>query len=301
VLTIEEAAPLAARTTAGFREEYPFAPRFHAQPGGLQHYVDEGPIDAPPVLCVHGNPTWSFLYRRVVRELSPTRRVVAPDHLGCGLSEKPQGWSYRLADHVDNLERLVLALDLRRITLVVHDWGGAIGAGFAVRHPERIERLFVMNTAAFPAARIPRRIAVCRTPGLGPLMVRGLNAFAHAAVHMAVERPGAMTPAVRKGLLAPYASWGERVAVQRFVEDIPMSPTHPSYATLQRIDRGLRRLRDRPVRLAWGMRDWCFTPAFLEMWERRFPLAETLRVEDAGHYLLEDAPERVIPWLAEWC
>lgn len=301
MLTLSEALPAAARTTAAFREEYPFQPRFLAQPGGLQHYVDEGPQEAPAVLCVHGNPTWSFLYRRVVEALAPTRRVVAPDHLGCGLSEKPQGWSYRLADHIDNLERLVLHLGLERITLVVHDWGGAIGAGLAVRRPDLIERLFIMNTAAFPAAHIPLRIAACRIPGLGPLMVRGLNAFAHAAVHMAVEQPGSMTPVVRKGLLAPYGSWQERVAVQRFVEDIPMSPEHPSHATLQRIDRGLRQLRGKPVRLAWGMRDWCFTPAFLEMWERRFPLAETLRVEDAGHYLLEDAPERVLPWLVEWC
>lgn len=298
---LSAAAVEASRAVAGFREEYPFTPHLFAQPGGLQHYLDEGPEDAPPVLCVHGNPTWSFFYRRVVRALSPTRRVVVPDHLGCGLSEKPASWSYRLQDHIDNLERLVLSLDLERITLVVHDWGGAIGSGFAVRHPERIERLFVMNTAAFPADRIPLRIAACRIPLLGPLMVRGANAFAHAAVHMAVERPAVMTPSVRKGYLAPYGSWAERVAIQRFVEDIPMSPDHPSFATLQRIDRGLRSLRGKPVRLAWGMRDWCFTPAFLEMWERRFPLAESLRLEDAGHYLLEDAPERVLPWLTEWC
>ncbi len=303
VLTADPStARLHAATSActSFQDEYPFAHHFLDTPAGALHYVDEGPRDASPLLCVHGNPTWSFFYRRVIEQFAPTRRVVAPDHLGCGLSDKPQDWTYRLADHVDNLERLVLELDLRDITLVVHDWGGAIGAGLAVRHPDRIARLFVMNTAAFPSSRIPLRIAVCRTPLLGELAVRGFNAFARAAVHMATEAPGRMTPTVRKGYLAPYDSWRSRIATHRFVQDIPMSPSHPSYATLQAIDSDLRLLRGKPMRIAWGERDWCFTPAFREEWERRFPLAEVLALPDAGHYLLEDAHERVLPWLAEW-
>lgn len=293
-------ADAARRLCAGFRGEYPFEPHFFPTRAGDLHYVDEGPRDAAPILCVHGNPTWSFYYRRLVKEFSADWRVVAPDHIGCGLSEKPQGWSYRLADHIANLEELVLGLDLQRITLVVHDWGGAIGCGVAVRHPERFERIFVTNTAAFLANRIPMRINVCKTPFLGELAVRGLNAFARAAVTMAIEDGSRMTPEVRSGYLAPYDSWETRIATHRFVRDIPMSPGHPSYATLAAIDEALPRLREKPMRIAWGMRDWCFTPEFEAMWEERFPQAEVLKLEQAGHYLLEDAHEEVLPWLREF-
>jgi len=282
-----------------FRGEYPFEPHFLETPAGALHYLDEGPRDAAPVLCVHGNPTWSFYYRRLVRELSASHRVIAPDHLGCGLSDKPQEWSFRLADHVANLERLVLELDLRDLTLVVHDWGGAIGFGVAGRHPERFARFLVMNSAAFPADRIPLRIEVCRTPLLGELAVRGLNAFARAALVMATAHHERMTPEVRRGYLAPYDSWRNRIATHRFVADIPMSAQHPSWSALIEVAAGLESLRKKPMRIAWGERDWCFTPAFREMWQERFPEAEVLRIEHAGHYVLEDAHEEIIPWLTE--
>ncbi|MFT7487051.1 MAG: pimeloyl-ACP methyl ester carboxylesterase, partial [Candidatus Paceibacteria bacterium] len=239
-------------------------------------------------------------YRKLIQRLSSSHRVVAPDHIGCGLSDKPQDWGYRLEDHIQKLEQLVLELDLRNITLVVHDWGGAIGCGFATRHAQRIARVFVMNTAAFPGGRIPRRIQVCRTPFVGEYAVRGLNAFARAAIDMAVESTEGMPAKVRRGFLAPYDSWAHRIAVFRFVMDIPLEPSHPSYATLEAIDKQLQRLASKPMRIAWGEKDWCFTPAFREMWEQRFPAAETMAIEDAGHYLLEDAHERVLPWLEEW-
>lgn len=282
-----------------FRGEYPFAPNFLEVEGGALHYLDEGPREGRPILCVHGNPTWSFYYRRLVREFSTDHRVIAPDHLGCGLSDKPQEWSFRLADHVANLERLVLELDLKEITLVVHDWGGAIGFGVASRHPERFARFLVMNSAAFPADRIPFRINVCRTPLLGEWAVRGLNAFARAATVMAMEHHERMTPEVRRGYLAPYDSWRNRIATIRFVTDIPMKASHPSWPALREIEAGLAKLRGKPLRLAWGEKDWCFTPAFREMWQERFPDAEVLRIEHAGHYVLEDAHEEILPWLRE--
>ena len=297
---LKERAQDAEQLCHSFREEYPFAHHYLDTDAGALHYVDEGPRDASPILCIHGNPTWSFYYRRLIRQFRGEQRVIAPDHMGCGLSDKPQDWSYRLADHVDNLERLVLELDLTNITLVVHDWGGAIGCGLATRHPGRIARVLVMNTAAFPGGRIPGRIRVCRTPLLGSLAVRGMNSFARAAVEMAVENAGVMTPSVRKGYLAPYDSWAHRVAVQRFVEDIPLSPDHPSYATLQGIDSDLRLLRNKPVGIVWGEKDWCFTPVFRREWERRFPLASRLTIENAGHYVLEEAHKLILPWFAEW-
>jgi len=283
---------LTDRDVPAWRSLYPFTSHFHPIGPHRIHYLDEGPRDAPPLLLVHGNPTWSFYWREAVLRFRDRFRVVAIDHLGCGLSDKPQDGSYRLADHVANLESLALHLDLRDLTLGVHDWGGAIGMGFATRHPERIARLVVTNSAAFRSSRMPLRIAACRVPLFGPLAVRGLNGFARAATFMASER--GLRADVSAGLLAPYASWNERIAVMRFVEDIPMAASHPSWRTLLAIEEALPRLRERPMLLVWGERDWCFTPAFREEWQRRFPGAEVEAIADAGHYVLEDAPERVL-------
>ena len=278
-----------------WRDLYPFAPHPLAVGPHTLHYVDEGA--GRPVLFVHGNPTWSFYWRDLIQAVRGTHRAVAIDHLGCGLSDKPQDGPYRLRDRIDHLEQLVLALDLREVTLVVHDWGGAIGFGMAARQPDRIARLCVFNTAAWPSTRMPWRIAACRIPGLGPLGVRGLNGFAGAALRMATEK--GLAPEVKAGLVAPYDSWANRVAVQRFVEDIPMSPSHPSWATLTEVAAGIAQFRDRPARIAWGERDWCFTPAFRAEWEERLPNAQVHRYEDAGHYVIEDAKERVAPLLME--
>lgn len=261
------------------------------QPGGRMHYVDQGPREAPVLLCVHGNPSSSFLFRSLVEEFSGEFRVVAPDHLGCGRSDKPLDWSYRLVDHVENLERLVTALELGNITLVMHDWGGAIGMGMARRQPQRIARLVATNTAAFRSTRMPLRIRACRTPLIGPFLVTHFNAFAGLAVHLAVERR--LDPATKAAYLAPFDTPAHRIAVRRFVEDIPMSPAHPSWNELSAIEDSLAGFGDRPVCLIWGERDWCFTPHFRREWMRRFPKAEVHALPDAGHWLYEDAPEEV--------
>jgi pimeloyl-ACP methyl ester carboxylesterase len=278
----------------GFEEEYPFESREFRLDGLRYHYVDEGAGSGPTLLFVHGNPTWSFAFRNLLKGLSPHYRVVAVDHIGCGFSDKPQDYPYRLAQHIANLERFVVGLDLRDVTLVAHDWGGAIGMGTAARLPDRFSRFVLFNTAAFRSRKMPLRIAVCRIPMLGSIGVRGLNLFARAALRMAVARPERLTPAVRRGYLAPYGSWRDRVAVLRFVQDIPLSPTHPSYGTLLSIEESLPRFRDRPMLLVWGEQDWCFTTEFLDEFQRRFPAAETLRLPDAGHYVFEDAPEPIL-------
>ena len=280
---------------ADWRAEYPFEGAKFQQPAGLMNYVDAG--EGRPVLFVHGNPTWSFYWRAALTALQRTHRVIAPDHLGCGLSDKPQDWSYRLADHIDNLERLVLALNLRDITLVVHDWGGAIGMGVATRHPDRFRDFVITNTAAFRAPKIPIRIAVCRTPILGELAVRGLNGFAGAAVYMATER--GLSPTARAGLLAPYDSWQSRIATHRFVLDIPMRPSHPSWETIVAIEDGLPALAAKPMRLVWGERDWCFSPWFRLEFERRFPAARSFPLADVGHYVMEDAPDQLVEHIRE--
>jgi haloalkane dehalogenase len=142
---------------------------------------------------------------------------------------------------------------------------------------------------------VPRRIAACRLPLLGTWAVRGWNAFARAALTMAVEKPERMTADVRAGLLAPYDSWANRVAIDQFVRDIPFSPRHPTWRVLEGIEAGLARLVDRPIQLIWGMRDWCFRPECLERFAQHWPAAEIHRLEDCGHYVVEDAHERIVP------
>ncbi|MEM1062444.1 MAG: alpha/beta fold hydrolase [Planctomycetota bacterium] len=273
-----------------FAAEYPFAHHYADVGGHRMHYVDEG--SGPVLLCVHGNPTWSFAWRHVVTAFRDRFRVVAVDHIGCGLSDKPQEAAYTLDWHIENLGRLVERLGLTDITLVAHDWGGAIGTGLATRRPELFTRFVLMNTAAFRVSGIPFRIRVCRWPGLGPLGVRGFNLFAGMATTMTVER--SLLPAAKAGYLFPYNSWANRVAVQRFVEDIPQRPGDASYDTLVAIEEGLAELQDRPMLLPWGMKDWCFSPKFLDEFRRRFPNAEVHEFADAGHYVFEDAKDELI-------
>jgi pimeloyl-ACP methyl ester carboxylesterase len=299
VLDDEARTRAAIDRLAPIRDEYPFTPRFHSVSGGHIHYVDEGPRDADPIVCVHGNPTWSFAFRRIVRAFSKQQRVIAIDHLGCGLSDKPAEWDYHLSDHAENLRSLCKALNLHRITLVLHDWGGAIGMGFARREPDRIARILALNTAAFPSTRMPLRIRAARMPGLGPFLVRDMNAFAVLATRMALHDPSRLTPIARRGFLLPYPTKSSRVAIQRFVEDIPMSASHRSWPELSATADALPHFADRPVALCWGERDWCFTPEFRAEWERRFPRAQVTRCEDAGHYVFEEAPEQVERALTE--
>ncbi|QDV16713.1 Haloalkane dehalogenase [Gimesia panareensis] len=280
------------------KEEYPFASHWLKIDGHQYHYLDEG--QGTPLLMVHGNPTWSFAWRRLVKQLSQSYRVIAVDHMGCGLSDKPQDYPYTLANHIANLKTLIQELDLQQITLFAHDWGGAIGMGAAVDLPERFEKFVLMNTAAFRSQEIPLRIAVCRIPLLGAWGVRGLNLFSGAAIKMAVEKHERMTPEVKAGFLGPYNNWQNRVAVHRFVQDIPLKPSHPSYDTLVHVDEGLAQFQGHPLLLIWGEQDWCFTTNFLDEFERRFPQAETLRIPDAGHYVFEDAHEIMLPRIEQF-
>ena len=215
-----------------------------------------------------------------------------------GLSDKPEEYAYTLATRIADIEALVASLGLRRVHLVVHDWGGAIGFGFAARHPELIGRIVILNTAAFASPHIPARIALCKAPVLGPLVVRGLNGFAGPATWMAMHRRP-LTPTEKRGYLLPYDSWGNRVAVSAFVRDIPLNPAHPTWAPLAATEAGLAQFRDRPVLLVWGGKDFCFNDTFLARWRELFPAARCERIADAGHYVLEDAAADVIPLIHE--
>jgi len=270
---------------------YPFKGASCATPEGTLHYIDEG--DGPAVVMLHGNPTWSFFYRDLVLALRDSHRCLALDHLGCGLSDKPQRADYTLAGHIRRARAWLGQTGAERFHLVLHDWGGPIGLGLADALRERVESITLFNTAGFPFPSIPLRIAVCRWPLLGTLLTRGANAFVAAATVMTTVEP--LSEAVKAGYRLPYGSWADRVAVDAFVKDIPMRRRHRSRAPLEAIADSLAGWRDHPVQLVWGMRDWCFHPAILAEWERRLPQAAVHRLPQAGHYLMEDAGERIFP------
>jgi len=194
-------------------------------------------------------------------------------------------------------DRVLASLDLTRVTLVLHDWGGPIGLGYARRHADAIAGLVLSNTAAFPLdGRLPLRLAACRWPVFGKLAVRGLNAFARAATYMAVEHP--LAAEVKRGYLLPYDSWENRVATHEFVADIPLDPEHPSWRELAAIERDLQLFQEHPVHLLWGARDWVFTPRILQEWRRRLPRASVTTFADAGHYLFEDRAQDYVSELS---
>jgi cis-3-alkyl-4-acyloxetan-2-one decarboxylase len=281
--------------SVAWRSLYPFTSHELSLGAWRYHYVDEGAGE--PLVMVHGNPTWSFYFRQLISAFRDRYRVLAPDHLGCGLSDKPQDYPYCLATHTANLVQFLERLELRGVTLLVHDWGGAIGLGAALQVPERVACLVLFNTGAFPPPFIPWRIRVCRFPGCGTWAIRRWNLFARAALRMAVHKHERMTSTVRAGLLAPYDSWEHRVAIDRFVADIPASPRHPTWQVLADLERGLPSLADRPIQLIWGLRDWCFRPNCLDRFEQLFPAAEVHRLPDAGHYVIEDAHEQIVPFV----
>jgi len=270
---------------------YPYTSRSINLDGNNLAYIDEG--KGQTVVMLHGNPTWSYMYRNLIWSLQKHYRVIAPDHLGCGLSDKPQKYTYHLENHINNLEVLLGKSNVEKCVLIMHDWGGAIGMGWAGRHPEKVVGLVVLNSAAFRSEYIPLRISICRWPLLGPILVRGLNCFARAALFMAVTKK--MGPEVAAGYLHPYDSWKNRIGVMRFVEDIPMHENHPSWKTLVEVESNLELLRKRPMLLCWGGKDFCFNDLFYQEWKKRFPDAESFYFKEAGHYVLEDAFPMIMP------
>lgn len=280
--------------------DYPYSSHFVEIQGHKLHYLNEGPPGAEPVIMLHGNPTWSYYYRKLVLGLREQYHCIVPDHIGMGLSDKPREGEYdfMFTRRADDLAELLETLGIRdKLTLVLHDWGGMIGMRFASRWPERIRRLVILNTAAFrlPAGRkLPLPLVAGRIPLVNALLNQGLNAFSRGAARYCVTRRR-MPREVRAAYLAPYDSWHNRLAVRKFVEDIPLKPGRPGYDALLQVEEGLSRFRDLPALICWGMRDFVFDETFLEEWTRRFPLAEVHRFVDAGHYVLEDAAAEIVP------
>lgn len=260
-------------------------------------YLDEGPRDAPIILMLHGNPSWSYLYRNLILHLKDSFRCIAPDHLGCGNSNKPQDYPYHFENHVHNIKQLVSHLNLTSFSLVVHDWGGAIGAALSCAHPEKITSFTAMNTAAFLSKRLPARINICRTPLIGEVLVRHFNAFAAGATYMAVATK--MERDVANDFTYPYHDWKSRIATHRFVTDIPRSPLDYSYNYMKQVDHDFAQLK-MPLQIIWGGKDFCFDDSFYDTWRQRFPQAPHHYFNDAGHYLLEDRGHTIYPLIHDF-
>jgi cis-3-alkyl-4-acyloxetan-2-one decarboxylase len=280
--------------------DYPFTPkRIEVRPGISMSYLDEGPRDGEIVLMLHGNPSWSYYWRHLVLGLRDKYRCIVPDHVGMGLSDKPgdADYTYTLQSRVDDLTRLLDMLGINGpLTMAVHDWGGMIGFGWALTHEAQVRRLLITNTAAFPlpaAKPLPWQLKLGRDMKLGALMIRGFNAFAAGAARDGVMRK--MPADVRRAYEAPYDSWANRIATLRFVQDIPMGAGDPAWTLLNAAAKRLPAYADRPAFIGWGLRDFVFDHHFLEHFRNALPQAEAHAFEDAGHYVLEDKHEVLVP------
>jgi cis-3-alkyl-4-acyloxetan-2-one decarboxylase len=272
----------------GLESVYPFRSHFLQLGKYNLNYVDEG--QGQPILMLHGNPTWSFYYRNLISTFKSNYRTVVPDHMGCGLSDKPQDYNYNLETHIHNTYQLIRFLDLKKIILIVHDWGGAIGFGLVTRYPELFDKIVILNTAAYPSPHIPQRINLLRQGKFGEWLTRKFNLFAWPATFMTTTKK--LPKFIKAGYLLPYDSWDNRVAVARFVQDIPMDNTHPTYSTLNEILNKLPTLQH-PKLILWGGKDFCFNHHFFEKWVSLYPDADAHWFANAGHYVLEDALDEV--------
>ncbi|MFA6714806.1 MAG: alpha/beta fold hydrolase [Victivallaceae bacterium] len=284
---------------AEIKSEYPFKSNIIKVKSYDYHYVDEGKDNGEEtLLMVHGNLSWSFMFRNLINELSQDYRVIAPDHLGCGLSDKPQDFPYRLETHIDNLESLLFALKLKKVTLIMHDWGAAIGMGLAMRHPGKIARLVILNSSAFSLPWLPLRVNFLRIPWLNKKFVRDSSLFLNISLQMLCRK--ALPPIVKKGYKYPYQTSEDRIALLRFIQDLPLDPEHVSFEVLLEIEHGLWMFRETPVCLVWGMRDWYFSRRYLKRWTLYYPQAQVLELEDAGHYVLEDECARSAAFIRDF-
>ncbi|MGK0299037.1 MAG: pimeloyl-ACP methyl ester carboxylesterase [Gammaproteobacteria bacterium] len=280
--------------------DYPFTSNYSNISGFKMHYLDEGPTDAEPVVMLHGNPSWSFYYRKLVTALMNDYRCIVPDHIGMGLSDKPHAGEYdfHFTQRSDDLTILLKNLSIKKnITLVLHDWGGMIGMNWANQFPEAVSRIIILNTGAFHLPRekiLPMSIKLGRIPFVNSILIQGFNAFCRGAIKFCVTR-APMSSDVAAAYLAPYNNWANRLAVKNFVEDIPIDDNDRGYKTITKVEFGLKNFQSLPILICWGMKDFVFDETFLNNWTKHFPDAETHRFNDAGHYVLEDAANDIIP------
>jgi len=284
-----------------FDGTFPFVPHYLDMDGFSMHFVDEG--GGEPLLLLHGDPTWGYLWRKFIPTLAKHRRCIVPDQMGMGKSGTPQDlYPYRLWHHIANLEALVLHLDLCNLTLVLHDWGGPVGLGVAIRHPHQIKRLVLMNTWAFapwPGGPLPRLVELIRSER-GEKFVLEKNGYLEPALLGTTHHPEKLTETVMDAYRAPFPTPATRRALLCWSRDIPVRETDSSYAEMKVIEEGLPLFTRTPTLLVWGMKDPVLPELVLRRWQRIYPRAITRELEDASHFLQEDAPERIIGIVEEF-
>jgi haloalkane dehalogenase len=295
--------------------DYPFTPqRIEIRPGIALSYLDEGPRDGDVVVMLHGNPSWSYYWRQLVLGLRDPAsgnaasgkgyRCIVPDHVGMGLSDKPDDavaapptYDYTLQSRVDDLSALLDRLGITGpVTLAVHDWGGMTGFGWALSHMAQVKRLVILNTAAFPlpaAKPMPWQLSLGRDSRIGGWLIRRFNLFARGAAWLGTQRR--LPAAVRRAYIAPYSGWRNAISTLRFMQDIPLREGDPAWPLVAEAGRRLHEFADRPAFIGWGLRDFVFDRHFLEGFRRALPDAEIHAFDDAGHYVLEDRHEVLVP------
>ena len=290
--------------------DYPFTPlRVEVRSGIEMSYLDEGARDGEVVVMLHGNPSWSFYWRHLVLGLRDRYRCIVPDHVGMGLSDKPDDapgaaprYDYTLQSRVDDLGALLDTLGISGpVTLVVHDWGGMIGFGWALSHMDRVKRLVILNTAAFPlpgAKPMPWQLSLGRDSRPGGWLIRRFNLFARGAAWLGTRQR--LPAAVREAYIAPYRGWSNAISTLRFMQDIPLREGDPAWSLVAESGRRLHEFADRPAFIGWGLRDFVFDRHFLEGFREALPQAEVHAFEDAGHYVLEDKHEALVPAIREF-
>ncbi len=272
-----------------FEGTFPYIPHYQEINDFQMHYVDEGAGE--PIVMFHGMPTWSYLYRNFIESLSKNNRVVVPDQMGFGKSDVPQDKPYRLEQHLDNTIKLLVGLDLHDITLVVQDWGGPIGIGFGVHHPERIKRMVIMNTS----------IGVMKEgskPWYQPLVEKGIYESVISnigdLVKSGIYNKNMVNGIMLKAYNAPFPDKESLIGAFAWPKDIPVGDSHPSAAIMKKIRNNLDVLKDKQKILIWGMKDPIFPIKTISWWEKSYPGIKKFEIENASHFLQEDAPQEII-------
>lgn len=290
--------------------DYPFSPhRLEVRPGITMSYLDEGPRDGEVIIMLHGNPSWSYYWRHLVTGLCDRYRCIVPDHVGMGLSDRPDDaaaaqpqYDYTLQSRIDDVGTLLTHLGITGdVTLAVHDWGGMIGFGWALRDPSRVKRLVITNTAAFPlpaAKRFPMRLAMGRDSRFGGWLIRRFNLFARGAARFGTVRR--LPSAVRKAYASVYDGWQQAISTLRFMQDIPLQDGDRAMPLVKASAAMLPSYANRPVFVGWGLRDFVFDKHFLAGFQAALPDADVHAYADAGHYALEDKHEVLVPLIREF-
>ncbi|MDJ1467532.1 alpha/beta fold hydrolase [Cytophagaceae bacterium DM2B3-1] len=271
------------------RQEYPFKSNYFTLPVGRMHYVDQG--EGEPVVMLHGNPGWSFEYRNVIKHVSFSMRCIVPDLIGFGLSDKPFNWSYLPEEHASNIELFLDSLNLSKITLVVNDWGGPIGLSYAIRYPQKIKKIILLNTWLWPVDQDPHFVRFSKMMGgeVGRFLITHFNIFGKVVVRQAVGDKRKLTSEIHRHYYQHLEKKSDRKGCTVFPKEIVGSSEWLKTLWAQR-----EKINHIPTTIIWGMKDIAFRPTDLEQWITSCPQAKVIRLNAVGHFPQEEAPEIIV-------